>query len=128
MDEEKRENKDILDDSDDLDVSGEFEDLIESSSSETYELRLFVAGMTPKSKRAVERVRRICDDYLEGRYELEVIDLYQKPELARGERVIAAPTLVKKLPPPLRKIIGDMSNEEKLLVGLDLKKKDEEGN
>ena len=86
-------------------------------------LRLYVAGMTPKSTRTVADVKKICDEYLAGRYELEVIDIYQQPHLAKGEQIIAAPTLIKKLPLPLRKVIGDMSDKEKFLVGIDLRPK-----
>jgi circadian clock protein KaiB len=85
-----------------------------------YVLRLFVTGMTPRSTRAVEKVRAICEEYLRGRYDLEVIDIYQQPALATGEQIIAAPTLVKKLPLPLRRVIGDMSSTERVLQGLDL--------
>lgn len=88
---------------------------------ERYVLRLYVTGMTPRSMRAVESVRDVCERYLEGRYDLEVIDIYQQPMLARGEQIIAAPTLIKKLPLPLRRIIGDMSSTEKVLVGLDIR-------
>ena len=85
-----------------------------------YVLRLYVTGMTPRSARAVTNLRTICDEYLEGRYELEVIDIYQQPVLTKGEQIIAAPTLIKKLPLPMRRIIGDMSNRERVLLGLDL--------
>ena len=87
---------------------------------ERYILKLYVAGMTARSTRAVENVRTFCEKHLEGRYDLQVIDVYQQPELARTEQLIAAPTLIKKLPAPLRRLIGDMSNEERILVGLDL--------
>jgi circadian clock protein KaiB len=87
---------------------------------ERYVLRLYVTGMTPRSARAVTNLRSICDQYLEGQYELEVIDIYQQPVLTKGEQIIAAPTLIKKLPLPMRRIIGDMSNRERVLVGLDL--------
>ena len=87
-----------------------------------YTLRLYVTGTTNRSVLALTNLKKICQDYLEGRYELEVIDLYQQPFLAKDEQIIAAPTLIKKLPLPFRRIIGDMSNEEKVLVGLDLKK------
>ena len=87
-----------------------------------YILRLYVTGTTTRSVLALTNLKKICEDYLEGRYVLEVIDLYQKPFLAKDEQIIAAPTLIKKLPLPFRRIIGDMSNEEKVLVGLDLKK------
>ena len=89
--------------------------------NERYVLRLYVTGMTPKSIRAIENVRTICEEHLHGRYQLEVIDVYQQPTLAKGEQIIAAPTLIKKLPLPLRKIIGDMSNTERVLLGLDLR-------
>ena len=93
------------------------------SQTEQYVLRLYVTGMTPRSIRAVENVRAICEEHLQGRYDLEVIDIYQQPTLAEGEQIIAAPTLIKKLPLPLRKVIGDMSSTERVLVGLDLRSK-----
>lgn len=93
------------------------------AESDGFILRLYVAGRTPKSVRAIASVQRICAEYLQGRYELEVIDLYQQPHLAQGEQIIAVPTLIKKLPPPLRRIIGDMSSTERVLIGLDLLKK-----
>jgi circadian clock protein KaiB len=92
----------------------------ERSRTERYVLRLYVTGMTPRSMRAIENVRRICDTRLPGRYELEVIDIYQQPALAKGEQIIAAPTLIRKLPLPLRRVIGDMSSTERVLLGLDL--------
>ena len=85
-----------------------------------YVLRLFVTGMTTRSSRAVNNLRTICDEYLEGRYELEVIDIYQQPALTKGEQIVAAPTLIKKFPLPTRRIIGDMSNREQVLLGLNL--------
>ena len=87
---------------------------------ERYVLRLYVTGMTSRSARAVKNLQAICDEYLEGRYDLEVIDIYQQPVLVKGEQIIAAPTLVKKLPLPMRRIIGDMSNRQRVLLGLDL--------
>src|SRR5580704_10869822 len=89
-------------------------------ADERYILRLYVAGMTSRSARAVENVRSFCEKHLEGRYDLQVIDVYQQPALAKSEQLIAAPTLIKKLPLPLRRLIGDMSNEDRVLVGLDL--------
>jgi circadian clock protein KaiB len=89
-------------------------------TSERYILRLYVTGMTSRSARAVENVRAFCEKHLEGRYDLQVIDVYQQPALAKSEQLIAAPTLIKKLPLPLRRLIGDMSNEDRVLVGLDL--------
>ena len=91
-----------------------------AAAVERYVLRLFVSGMTPRSTRAVQNVRAICEEHLHGRYDLEVIDIYQQPTLARGEQIIAAPTLVKKSPAPLRYIIGDLSSTERVLRGLDL--------
>jgi circadian clock protein KaiB len=90
------------------------------NAKDKYTLRLYISGITPRSTTAIERIRRMCEDHLKGRYDLEVVDIYQQPLLAREEQIIAAPTLIKKLPLPLRRIIGDMSNEDKLLVGLDL--------
>ena len=89
-------------------------------AGDRYILRLYVAGMTSRSARAVDNVRAFCEKHLEGRYDLQVIDVYQQPALARSEQLIAAPTLIKKLPLPLRRLIGDMSNEDRILVGLDL--------
>ena len=85
-----------------------------------YVLRLFVTGMTTRSSRAVNNLRTICDEYLQGRYELEIIDIYQQPALTKGEQIVAAPTLIKKFPLPMRRIIGDMSNRDGVLLGLDL--------
>jgi circadian clock protein KaiB len=102
------------------DLRATFERAAQESLPERYVLRLYVTGMTPRSARAVKNLRAICDEYLEGRYDLEVIDIYQQPVLAKGEQIIAAPTLLKKLPLPMRRIIGDMSNRERVLVGLDL--------
>jgi len=93
------------------------------AESNRYVLRLYVAGQTPKSVDAITNIKKICEESLKGRYVLDVIDLYQQPNLAQGEQIIAVPTLIKKLPPPLRRIIGDMSNTELVLVGLDLQKK-----
>lgn len=98
---------------------------IEELKGETYLLRLYVTGSTPQSVRAIENIKKICEEYLKGRYELEVVDLYQNPGLANGEQIIAAPTLIKKLPQPLKRIIGDLSNKERVLVGLDLREIDE---
>jgi circadian clock protein KaiB len=97
------------------------EKILGRSKDEKYVLRLYVTGITPKSTKAIANVKKICEEYLSGRYELEVIDIYQQPNLAKGEQIIAAPTLIKKLPLPLRKLIGDMSDTEKFLVGIDLR-------
>jgi circadian clock protein KaiB len=87
-----------------------------------YILRLYITGSTQRSVLALTNLKKICEEYLEGRYELEVIDLYRMPGLAKDEQIIAAPTLIKKLPLPFRRIIGDMSDIEKVLMGLDLRK------
>lgn len=97
-----------------------FEEASGAPPEERYLLRLYVTGMTTRSARAVRNLQSICDEYLEGRYDLEVIDIYQQPALTKGEQIIAAPTLVKKLPLPMRRIIGDMSNRERVLFGLDI--------
>lgn len=88
--------------------------------NQTYVLKLFVSGSTPRSLMAIENIRRICDEHLSGRYQLQVIDIYQQPQFAKSEQIIAAPTLIKKLPAPLRRFVGDLSDEQKILVGLDL--------
>jgi circadian clock protein KaiB len=85
-----------------------------------YILRLYVTGMTKRSARAIENLQTFCEKHLAGHYELQVIDVYQQPELARTEQIVAVPTLIKKLPLPLRRLIGDMSDEERVLVGLDI--------
>jgi len=90
--------------------------------AERFVLRLYVTGMTPKSTRAVENAREICETHLKGRYDLEVIDIYQQPTLAEGDQIVAAPTLIRKLPLPLRRVIGDLSNTERVLLGLDIKR------
>ena len=88
-----------------------------------YELCLYVAGMTPRSTRAITNIKEICEEHLKGRYDLQVIDVYEQPVLAEGEQIIAVPRLIKKLPLPLRRIIGDLSDRERVLIGLDLKPK-----
>lgn len=102
-------------------VDGEFEKSITHLNMEKHVLILYVAGMTPKSMLAIENVKNICETNLEGRYELKVIDLYQMPRLAKAAQIIATPTLIRKLPLPLQKIIGDMSDTQKILVGMDMK-------
>jgi len=86
-----------------------------------WELRLYVAGRTPRAARAFENLQRICEEHLAGKCHIEIIDLLKTPQLARGDQIVAVPTLVRKLPTPVRKIIGDLSNTEKVLVGLDLR-------
>ena len=94
-----------------------------NAGQERYVLRLYVTGLTPQSTRAISNIRQICEEYLQGRYELSVIDIYQQPALAKGEQILAAPTLIRKLPLPLRRLIGDLSNTERVLLGLDLQPK-----
>lgn len=104
------------------DSTAKFEQALLDSGKKHYILRLYIAGTSPQSMRALANVKKICEKSLHGHYELQVIDLYQQPQLAQGEQILAAPTLIKKLPLPLRRIIGDMSNTERVLVGLDLRK------
>ncbi len=98
----------------------DFDSRVRESRGDKFILRLYIAGTTPRSTRAVANIREICERNLNGRYDLEVIDIYQNPVLARGEQIIAAPTLVKQLPLPLRRFIGDLSDTERILVGMDL--------
>ena len=93
----------------------------DKAAGEKYCLRLYVTGSTPKSTRAITNIKRICETHLKGRYTLEIVDIYQQPGLAKGEQIIAAPTLIKSLPLPLRKFIGDMTNSDRILIGLDLR-------
>ncbi|MBI2830627.1 MAG: circadian clock protein KaiB [Chloroflexi bacterium] len=93
---------------------------------ETWNLRLYVAGQTPKSIAAFANLKKICEEHLKGKYTIEVIDLLENPRLAKGDQILAIPTLVRKLPEPLKKIIGDLSNTERVLVGLDLYPREEE--
>ncbi len=93
----------------------------EESPQEFFILRLYVAGQTPKSLAAFANLKRICEEHLAGQYQIEVIDLLENPQLAAGDQILAIPTLVRKLPPPVRKIIGDLSNTERVLIGLDLR-------
>jgi circadian clock protein KaiB len=104
------------------DVTDDFERLLaQPPALEKYVLRLYVTGMTSRSTQAIARIKAVCEEYLQGRYELEVIDIYQQPALAKGEQIIATPTLIKKLPAPLRRIVGDLSNKQRVLFGLDLR-------
>ena len=89
-------------------------------TDERYILKLYVTGMTTRSAHAIENLQTFCEKHLAGRYELQIIDVYQQPELTRSEQIVAIPTLIKKLPLPLRRLIGDMSDEERVLVGLDI--------
>lgn len=97
-------------------------DIIAGADEDYYELRLYVAGQTEKSIRAIANLNRICKAHLAGRYTIEVIDLTRTPQLAVGEQILALPTLVRRLPEPIKKIIGDLSNEDRVLVGLDIRR------
>jgi len=101
-----------------------FETALERAGQEQYVLRLYIAGTTPASSRSVENLRAICEQHLQGRYELVVVDVFQQPSLAKDEQIIAVPTLIKQLPAPLRRIVGDLSNEHRVLVGLNLEPKE----
>jgi circadian clock protein KaiB len=98
-----------------------FEAALTADEEPRYVLRLYVVGATPASRRAISAIRQICEDELADRYSLEVIDIYARPALAAGEQIIAAPTLIKDLPQPVRRLVGDMSDRERVLVGLDLR-------
>src|SRR5262245_5293287 len=102
------------------DNSADLEKSLSEASKERYVLLLYVTGMTSRSTAALARIKAICEEHLHGRYDLQVIDIYQHPALAKHEQIIALPTLVKKLPAPLRRFIGDLSDKERILVGLDL--------
>ncbi len=97
------------------------------SEKEIWELRLYVAGQTARAITAFANLKKICEEHLKDQYSIEIIDLLKKPQLARGDQILAVPTLVRKLPEPVRKIIGDLSNTERVLVGLDLRPKNESG-
>jgi circadian clock protein KaiB len=102
------------------DASKAFEEALSQKDQAGYLLRLYVTGATPKSVQAIANIKKICEEHLKDRYELEVVDTYQRPQMAKQDQIVALPTLVKKLPTPLRRIIGDLSDIEKVLVGLDL--------
>jgi circadian clock protein KaiB len=96
-------------------------DKMQDEKEETWELRLYVAGKTVKSVTALKNLRKYCEEHLQGKYQIEIIDLLEQPQLAEGDQIFAIPTLVRKFPEPIRKIIGDLSNEEKVLVGLNIR-------
>ena len=104
-------------------IRKQLEDKLEKRKPKKYVLHLYVAGLSPRSQKAIENIKKLCDEYLPGRFELAVQDIYQNPIIAKDGQILAAPTLIKELPLPLRKFVGDMSNTEKLLVGLDLRSK-----
>ena len=99
-----------------------FEEAIQEAGKGTYILTLYITGQTFRSQQAIRNIKRICEEELNSRYELEVIDIYQQPELAKNVDLVAAPTLIKTLPVPIRRLVGDMSDRERVLIGLDLKK------
>lgn len=101
--------------------TAEFEQALARSDDANYVLRLYLTGATTRSARAIETIKTLCDEYLQGRYELEVVDLYQQPDRAQAAQIIAAPTLVKEMPLPLRRLIGDLTSPDRLLLALDLK-------
>ena len=96
---------------------------VDGDSAHRWNLRLYVAGQTPRSMTAFQNLKNICEEYLKGQYYIEVVDLMENPTLARGDQILAIPTLVRKLPQPIRKIIGDLSNTERVLVGLDIQQR-----
>lgn len=100
-----------------------FEEAVANAGTEHYVLTLYITGATPQSTQAVMRTKQICETHLHGRYELEVVDIYQQPELAKGAQILAAPTLIKSLPLPLRRLIGNLSDMQRVLVGLGLQAK-----
>ena len=102
-------------------LAGQMKEGASHSRHAKYVLRLYISGSTSKSSRAVENIKRVCEQHLKNRYHLEVIDIYQQANLARDEQIVAVPTLIKRLPLPLRRLIGDMSNQKKVLFGLDLR-------
>lgn len=108
------------------DSAEKFEKALLSARKEKYVLRLYVAGMSPRSIQAIENVKRLCEETMPGRYQLDIIDIYQQPIFAREGQIVAAPTLIKELPPPISKMVGDMSNKERMLVGLDLRSVEDE--
>lgn len=97
------------------------------ADKDRWDLRLYVAGQTEKSMRAISNLKRICEEHLEGRYSIEVIDLLTRPQLGEGDQILAIPTLIRRLPEPIKRIIGDLSNEERVLVGLDVRPRRPEG-
>ncbi len=105
------------------DSKAAFEQALQETDQAHYLLKLYVSGMTPNSQRAIENVQKICEEHLKGCFELEIIDIYQQPIFAKDGQIVAVPTLVKELPPPLRKFIGDLSQTERILAGLDLRRK-----
>ena len=109
----------------DGEATARFEKLASSPDEEQYVLRLYISGLTPRSTEALATIRAVCEEHLRGRFQLEVIDLYQCPERADMDEIIATPTLIKQLPLPLRRLVGDLSDVERILVGLNVRKRQE---
>ncbi|HCE44195.1 MAG TPA: thiol-disulfide isomerase [Lentisphaeria bacterium] len=105
-------------------IKQQLEEELKKRKPEKYVLHLYVAGLSPMSQKAIANIKKLCDEHMKGQVELEIQDIYQNPIIAKDGQILAAPTLIKELPPPLRKFVGDMSNTEKLLVGLDLRTKE----
>jgi circadian clock protein KaiB len=105
------------------DVQAEFDEALRQGNQDCYVLRLYITGMTPRSVAALQNLRAICEEYLAGRYRLDVVDVLQEPARAAEANLVAAPTLIKELPLPVRRLLGDLSNTEKVLIGLDLVKR-----
>jgi len=105
------------------DTTAAFEKAAKAAAKQKFVLRLYVAGINPKSSAAIRNITTLCEEHLKGHYELEIVDIYQQPTLAKGEQIIAAPTLIKKLPEPLRRFIGNLADKDRILVGLDLRPK-----
>jgi len=101
-------------------TTGDFEQALRNLGTDHYVLRLYVTGSTPQSAQAIMTLKKLCEERLQGKYELEIIDLYQQPGLAKSEQILAAPTLIKELPLPLRRLIGNLSDLQRVLVGLDI--------
>jgi circadian clock protein KaiB len=118
--EKSEEDQDLKGVSSDSDMLADFERAIATQDQQEYYLRLYIAGTTPRSTKAIKNLKLICETYLKGRYELEVIDVYQSTQEMQPDNIIALPTLIKRLPLPLRRMIGDLSDSEKVLLGLDI--------
>ncbi len=101
----------------------EGDNVAETGENERWELKLYIAGQTSKSEKAIANLRHICEEHLEGRYSIEIVDLLENPEVAKDDQIVAIPTLIRQLPPPLKKIIGDLSKSDRVLVGLEIKPK-----
>ncbi len=110
-------NSDLME----IDDAEKFEKALLNASKDKYVLRLYVAGMSPRSIQAIENIKRLCEENMPGRYQLDIIDIYQQPIFAKEGQIVAAPTLIKELPLPISKMVGDMSNKERVLLGLDLR-------